>query len=95
MRRASLERARTLRVWRSHLSWIHEGNPEGCLCELQPGRFRKTQRVGGCGKTRCFLCHPDKLLGCPTRQRLRSDVSNREWRLELGLAAPRLRNPCG
>jgi hypothetical protein len=42
MRRTALEKSRTLRVWRNHLA-THQ---DEFLCEheLQPGRFRKSQR---------------------------------------------------
>ena len=63
MQRAALERPRAIRVWRRHVA-MH-GLPIVCPCELQAGRFRKGQRVGGCGNTRCFLCHPDKVSGKP------------------------------
>ena len=59
MQRAALERARTRNVWKAHVR-AHTG-PLVCACDLQPGRFRKGQRVGGCGRTRCWLCHGDKL----------------------------------
>lgn len=47
MRRAALERPRTLRVWRQHLAG--HSDTDLCRCEFQPGRFRKGERVGGCG----------------------------------------------
>jgi hypothetical protein len=57
MQRAAIERVRTIRTWRSHLRT--HGAQVLCVCELQPGRFRKSQRVGGCGRARCWLCRPD------------------------------------
>jgi hypothetical protein len=78
MQRASVERLRTMRVWRQHLS-RHGPGPLTCPCEWQVGRFRKGQRVGGCGKARCYLCHGDKLLKRPTLQQRRADRSYREW----------------
>jgi hypothetical protein len=65
MRRAALERPRTLRVWRRHLARHLAFSPAAilCVCEFQPGRFRKGERVGGCRRARCYLCHPGKLLG--------------------------------
>ena len=69
MRRAAIERNRTLRIWRSHLA-THFGQLV-CECELQPGRFRKSQRAGGCGRPRCWLCHSAKLAGRPTLKELR------------------------
>ena len=61
MKRAAIERSRTLRTWRSHLRTHREAVL--CACEFQPGRFRKSQRVGGCGRSLCWLCHGDKLAG--------------------------------
>src|SRR5262245_14118555 len=78
MQRASIERLRTMRVWRQHLS-RHGPGPITCLCEWQVGRFRKGQRIGGCGKVWCYLCHGDKLLKRPTLQQRRAERSYREW----------------
>lgn len=78
MKRAHVERTRTIRVWRRHLSF-HAGEALNCRCELQVGRFRKTQRMLGCGKARCFLCHGEKLLKRPTLQQRRADAAVRDW----------------
>jgi hypothetical protein len=78
MKRASLERERTIRVWRRHLAF-HAGEARNCRCEVQIGRFRKAQRVWGCGQARCFLCHGEKLLRRPTLQQRRSDLSLWDW----------------
>ena len=78
MKRASLERQRTVGVWRRHLG-THGPGPIRCRCEFEVGRFRKGQRVGGCGNSRCFLCHGDKLLKRPTLEQARSDSTLREW----------------
>lgn len=92
MKRAALERQRTIAVWRRHLA-SHGADAALCACELQPGRFRKGQRVGGCGNARCYLCHSDKLLGLPNRSRQRTKVTFRDWnsfsRKERGGAAQR------
>ena len=69
MRRAAEEKVRTLNVWRRHL-WTHRGTV-ACVCELQIGRFRKSQRIGGCGNARCWVCHSAKLSGELTLQQLR------------------------
>ena len=66
MRRAAIERARTVRTWRAHTQVVHGGVDTGCPCDQQPGRFRKVS-LGGCGKARCYLCHGPKLLGEPTK----------------------------
>jgi hypothetical protein len=70
MQRAAIERVRTIRTWRNHLRT--HGAQVLCTCELQPGRFRKSQRVGGCGRARCWLCHSDKLSGRLTMRELRA-----------------------
>lgn len=78
MKRASMERFRTTRVWRQHLA-RHGVTEFLCRCEGQPGRFRKGQRRGGCRKARCYLCHGDKLWKRPTRQQRRADLTYQEW----------------
>ena len=83
MKRASLERQPTVRLWRQHLAW-HGPGPLARGCESQVGRFRKGQRVGGCGRSRCCLCHGDKLLKRPTLEQRRSASSYGEWVSELG-----------
>jgi len=84
MRRAAIERFRTLRVWRQHLAT--HGAKVVCDCEFQAGRFRKSQRVGGCGRPRCWLCHFDKLAEIPTVRDLRSFASEREGFAEASAA---------
>ena len=68
MRRAALERTRTFRTWRRHLAQhlreIIQGGGQrelSCHCEFQVGRFRKGQRVGGCGQSGCLVC--EKVMG--------------------------------
>lgn len=58
MKRAAIEKARTIRAWEQHLAG-HDGVAL-CHCEFEVGIFRKGQRVGGCGKARCSLCHGAK-----------------------------------
>ncbi len=65
MQRAAVERERTLHVWRAHNRLLHAGVDTGCVCDKQPGRFRKGQKVAGCGKSRCWLCKSDKLAKRP------------------------------
>lgn len=91
MRRASIERPRTLRVWRAHNRIIHEGVPTGCRCDAEPGRFRKGQRVAGCGKVRCWLCKGHKLSSEPTAGDYRAALSYHEQAAEFGffVALPR------
>lgn len=76
MRRAAVEKLRTRNVWLSHLRRHRAGyGPDAralaCVCEFQIGRFRKGQRVGGCGHARCWVCHSGKLGGDPTVEHLR------------------------
>lgn len=81
MKRAATERFRTLRTWRDHLD-THRGAIL-CECELQPGRFRKAQRIGGCGRSRCWLCHSDKLAGRATIQERCAIACQREGMAEV------------
>lgn len=81
MQRAAIEKLRTLRTWRSHLA-MH-GERIACDCELQPGRFRKTQRIGGCGRPQCWLCHFGKLSGQLTARDLRWIAKEREGLKEV------------
>jgi hypothetical protein len=74
-----------MRVWRRHLA-LHEAGTIRCVCEGQPGRFRKGQRIGGCGKSRCYLCHGEKLLRQPTLQQRRANRALQEWVQEWGIA---------
>ena len=74
MQQAAIEKLRTLRTWRSHLA-MH-GERIACDCELQPGRFRKTQRIGG-------LCHFGKLSGQLTARDLRRVAKEREGLKEV------------
>jgi hypothetical protein len=90
MRRAAIERPRTLRVWKAHRLFVHEGRPTACLCDEQPGRFRKGQRVGGCPLYRCSHCRGHKLYQMPTLRDYRAALSYREWARELGF---RMRMP--
>lgn len=86
MKRAAIEKSRTLRVWRRHLATHDPGSL--CVCELQPGRFRKSQRIGGCGCVQCWLCHPEKLSGTPTLTDVRAFASYSEGLAEVLLARP-------
>src|SRR3972149_11115447 len=87
MRRAATEKSRTLQTWRDHLA-THAAKI-ACTCELQPGRFRKSQRIGGCGRPRCWLCHYDKLAGNLSVRDRRSIANEREGIAALGAANSR------
>ena len=81
MKRASIERHQTLRTWRAHLARHRE--EVLCACEFQPGRFRKSQRVGGCGRPQCWLCHGDKLSGIARPRDTRARALYREGLVEI------------
>ena len=87
MKRAAAEQLRTRNRWMKHLR-LHriEGATSACVCELQMGRFRKGQRIGGCGKPQCWLCHSGKLGREPTTKQLRSLQTYREGLAEALLA---------
>jgi hypothetical protein len=76
MKRAALERPRSVRVWRDHAEI--SGGIGHSYRELHPGHFRKGLRVGGCCSTACWLCHASKLGGFPTMQESRHLLSFRE-----------------
>ena len=83
MKRAALEKGRTLRTWKQHLAGHVRVDLR--VCEFQMGRFRKGQRVGGCSATRCYLCHGAKLLQEPTRQQRRGAARFHEGSRELSV----------
>ena len=63
MKRYHQELGRTKRVHQDHLRQVHNWPKQTveCECELQSGRFRKRKALG-CGKTRCLVCHYEKVL---------------------------------
>jgi hypothetical protein len=67
VKRYHQELKRTKRVHQYHLRCVHDWPKKAvdCECELQAGRFRK-QRALGCKKTRCLLCHNEKVLKIPS-----------------------------
>ena len=85
MKRAALEKPRTVNTWRKHYNQhvtdLVTAGGQGritCECDQQAGRFRKGQKQGGCGKARCYMCHGDKLLGLPTISELRARDRERQ-----------------
>ena len=96
MRRASVERDRTVRTWRLHHFLVHRASETLCVCERQPGRFRKGLKVSGCSRPRCLKCKAPKVLGRPSADILRADKRYFAMLWELGLEARyrwrRLRN---
>lgn len=70
MRRAAVERKRAVNVWKKHFAQhvrqqqqAGGQKPIACGCDLEVNRFRKGQKMFGCGRPRCYACHGDKLLG--------------------------------
>jgi hypothetical protein len=85
MKRAAVEKLRTINVWRAHLR-THRGESMACVCELQAGRFRKSERVSGCGNPRCWVCHSNKLGRVPQRRQLQAMATFSEGLAESLLA---------
>jgi hypothetical protein len=85
MRRAAAERAQTVSTWRQHLA-THKCEIL-CICEFQTGRFRKSQRVGGCGRSRCWLCHRVKLEKLATPGEQRAFVALVEGMIDIGASS--------
>ena len=84
MKRAALERHRAARIAHAHIALVHDGDPGNCDCETQVGRFRKGQRIAGCGRARCLVCHYSKILGFPTRKEMMAEATFREMIEEVG-----------
>ncbi len=85
MQRAAREKRRTLQ---QRKRWLALARARGMPADARPANlFRKHQRVGGCGNTRCWLCHGDKLAQRPTPQARRATACFAEALREL--AGPR------
>lgn len=84
MQRAALERDRAARVMRLRQSRLARGQLSGGAADerLSVGHFRKSWRVAGCMKPRCWQCQYEKRAGEPTA----ADRRNRA-RLREGIAA--------
>jgi hypothetical protein len=92
MRRYHAERAITQRNHRTHMRWIHgwPKEPITCICDLQAGRFRKTDAFD-CGQTKCIGCHSNKYPARePTKQELRSSYRYRDQLREMGVDRGRI-----
>ena len=90
MRRAALERTRTFRTWRRHLAQhlrelVRGGGQRTvtCRCDLEAGRFRKGQRIGGCGQPGCLICHYEKVMGIPRIRDVRQRAREHDAVLEM------------
>ncbi len=81
MKRYHLELERTKRVHQLHLHLAHASDAAfDCVCEFQVGRFRK-RKAFGCGRSRCLLCHFEKIFSIPSirdRVRIQRFIDSRE-----------------
>jgi hypothetical protein len=73
MYRAAVEKTRTLKTWKQHNIRVHKGEDEtGCICDRQANRFRKGQKILGCGKgSRCLFCSNPRNRGELPRHELK------------------------
>ena len=69
MRRYHSERELIERRHKEHLREVHcwPRHAVNCVCDLQAGRFRKS-KARGCGRSRCLVCHYEKLMNIPDKQ---------------------------
>lgn len=81
MKRAALDRPRSVRNWRRRAQL--DGHYGHTRDDLHAGHFRKGMRFGGCGSAACWVCHYSKLAGYPTLQDARSRLSFREQLAEF------------
>jgi hypothetical protein len=79
MQRWRAERHIAIKRRREHLSLVHgwPARPVECVCDRQVGRFRKRKALG-CGRTRCFICHADKLLGRIRPREINAELNTNE-----------------
>lgn len=89
MRRWHLERHITYRNWDNYRRFVHRDEPvrSGHPRQDQPGRFRKRD-AWDCGRSKCHLCHQDKLLRRPRRSELLADLRLREGLADVSQAPP-------
>lgn len=67
MKRYHQELERTRQTFQRHVQYVFGRRPALIGSKkLQPGHFRKRKAIG-CGKSRCLLCHFDKIFQVPTK----------------------------
>ncbi|ODU38456.1 MAG: hypothetical protein ABS92_13705 [Thiobacillus sp. SCN 63-374] len=82
MQRAAREKCRALQ---QRKRWLVLARAQGIPADARPANFfRKHQRIGGCGKARCWLCHGGKLAQHPTPQTRRAAARFAEAMRTLG-----------
>jgi hypothetical protein len=81
MRRYHEDMPRTIKEHRRHMQRVHgwPRQPITCICDLQAGRFRKKDAFD-CGRSRCLLCHGEKLLARPS---VKDRIQRDRWRDSL------------
>ena len=84
MKRSSIEKGRTTKIWKAHNSIVHGNEDTGCICDRQRNRFRKGQKQAGCGKPGCVICHIEKIFHIPTLQDIRNQLTMKEGLQEIG-----------
>ena len=75
MKRAALERPRTVRELRRHIARDHDDVP--CWCKSQAGRYRKRDAFAR-GRARCGVCHSHKNPRLLSRAERKAEITYRE-----------------
>lgn len=83
------------REWKTHRRSHIESNKDNsanrigkdpyevdCVCDEQIGRFRKKD-AHDCGRTRCYICHNDKITNQKRRKEVESNLKFQEGIKEL------------
>jgi hypothetical protein len=60
MKRAQEERHLAAQRQKMYVQLVCTDNAAAYGRRIKTGRFRKSLRAGGCGNSRCQLCHPEK-----------------------------------
>jgi len=91
MYRAAIERARAVRVWKAHNQLVHNNEKTDCVCDEQPNRFRKGERISGrCGNMHCQLCYgryDEKRMKIPTHRQIKENLRYQDQLLDLELSS--------
>jgi len=88
MRRWHAEATMARTRHRRHLRRAHDWprRPVECVCDTQAGRFRKRKALG-CGRTRCLLCHGEKIFQAPRPRDILAELRLQEGLAEVGREA--------
>lgn len=78
MYRAAIEKLRTVKTWRTHQQLNH--NNRICGCDNEVNRFRKGQKIHGCGRgRRCRVCSLEKYYDRPRISDLKQMDRERDY----------------